>query len=285
MQPEHTHTEGTFSANGLNLFTQSWQPAGNAKALVVIVHGLGEHSGRYTHVAEALVQHSYTVTALDLRGHGRSDADGGRCFVRSFNEYLDDVAAFIAAQRHNAPQGHLFVLGHSMGGLILTLLASEGRLDGVNGLILSGAGLKVNAEIPRWLLAISKVTSALIPRVPAARVDTKVISRDPAVVARYESDPLVFHGGVPMRTGKELLDAGARARTRLDQVRLPLLIMHGTEDRLIDPQGSRDLYAQAGASDKTLHLYEGYFHEILNEPQKERVLQDVLVWLDQRVEG
>lgn len=281
VDPMLRHNTHKFTApDGETLFEQWWRPQSDPKAAVVFVHGVGEHSARYTHVAHYLLEHGYAVNALDLRGHGRSG--GVRGFCRHFDDYIADVDLFLSRAAARTPDKPLFVLGHSMGGAIVTLLWLKHR-PAVQGLILSSAALKTNVELPPLLLRSSKILSALLPRVPTVRLDSKLISHDPAVVETYDNDPLVFHRGLLARTGAELLQAFERIDAQMEDLTPPLLILHGTDDQITDPAGSQALYARAGATDKTLKLYDGFYHELLNEVEKERVMADIVAWLDARV--
>jgi alpha-beta hydrolase superfamily lysophospholipase len=272
------HNEGTFvSKDDVKLFEQYWQPANELKANIIIIQGLAEHSGRYVHVAEYLVNHGYAVATFDLRSHGQSD--GKKTFIRSFDDFLSDVDLFLKRVRERHPNQKLFLLGHSMGGTITTLFALT-RTPDVKGLILSSATLKLSDTISPFLVRISAVLGMLAPKLTTITIDSSAISRDPDVVKKYDTDPLVYRGGIPARTGAEFNRAIKLIQGQMELVTLPLLILAGTADRLSDPAGSQQLYERAQAKDKTLKLYEGFYHEILNEPEKEMVLSDIVRWLD-----
>ncbi len=274
------HEEGTFKTNdGLKLFEQSWQPAKNAKAVIVIIHGYAEHSGRYAHVAQYLVNYGYAVAAFDLRSHGKSD--GKNTFIHSFDEFLSDVDLFLKRVQERHPNKKLFLLGHSMGGTITTLFAIT-RQPEVKGIILSSATLKLSDAISPFLTRISAIIGKILPKLPTIKVDCNVLSRDPEVVKKYDNDPLVYRGGIPVRTGAEFNRAIKLIQRQMENVTPPLLILTGTADRLSDPAGSQQLYERAQSKDKTLKLYNGFYHEILNETEKERVLGDILEWLEVR---
>ena len=271
--------EASFAAgDGLRLFERRWLPGGEPRAALAIVHGYAEHGGRYVHVGEALAGRGYAVFAFDLRGHGRSE--GPRAFVRSFGEYLADVRVFLDRVSAAVPGRPLFLLGHSMGGTIVALAAVVAPPP-VEGVLLSGAGLTL-AGAPLPLQAAMLALGRLAPRLPLRRLAAADVSRDPDVVRRYAEDPLVYRGR--MRAG--LVAAMIRAVRRIDagmeDVTLPLLIMHGTADALTQPEGSRELYRRARSADKTLKLYEGLYHEILNEPERAQVVDDIAGWLDAR---
>jgi lysophospholipase len=276
---EMQRSEGTFeTAGGMRLFERSWLPDGKTKGALVIVHGYAEHSGRYDYVGGWLARRGYAVHALDLRGHGRSE--GERVFVRSFNEYLDDVDAFIARVRegHGAMPS---LLGHSMGGTIVALAAVTRRSD-VRGLLFSGAGLTAPAKTPRLVTRILLLLGRFTPRLRLRKLEAASVSRDPKVVARYDSDPLNFRGKMPAGLVAAMIRAARVIEERMEAVDQPLLIMHGTADALTRPEGSEALYRRAISADKTLKLYEGLYHEILNEPEKDQVLADIAAWLDAR---
>jgi alpha-beta hydrolase superfamily lysophospholipase len=275
-------SEGTFEpSGGLRLFERSWLPDGEPKCAIVIVHGYAEHSGRYDYAGGWLAERGYAVHALDLRGHGRSE--GERVFVRSFNEYLDDVDAFIARVRERHGGATPWLLGHSMGGSIVALSAVTRRPD-VRGLLLSGAGLKATSHTPWIVTRIILLLGRFAPRLRLRKLAAADVSRDPEVVALYDSDPLNFRGKMPAGLVASMIRAGRVMEQRMDTVDGPLLIMHGTEDALTNPEGSRELYRRAASTDKTLKLYEGLFHEILNEPEKDQVLADIAGWLDARTD-
>lgn len=274
-----SHSTGTYeSDDGLRLFEQGWSPAGNPKAVVAIVHGYGEHSCRYVHVAEELTRNGYAVSTFDLRGHGQSQGDP-RTFIRSFEEHLDDLEDFLSRVRERHPGRPLFLFGHSMGGTISTLFAIA-RQPEIRGLLLSGASLKLSNKYSPSLITLAKIISALFPKLPLLKLDASAVSRDPEVVRDYVRDPLVHHGGIPARTGAEMNRAMELIRQQMEALEVPLLILHGTGDLLADPEGSRQLYDRSQSVDKDLRLYEGLYHEILNEPEKAQVLADMVGWLD-----
>lgn len=272
------HVESSFvGAEGLRLHTQAWLPAGEPVGAVVIAHGLAEHSGRYGELVARLLQRDYAVHSFDLRGHGRSP--GPRAYIGRFaylvadlNTCLDSVAA-----RH--PGKPLLLLGHSMGGAIAFACALDRQQD-LGGLILSAPALGAEPGVPKIQIAVARLLSRVLPRVGAITLPADAISRDPAVVRDYEQDPLVYRGPVPARTAVELLDAMSRFAARAAELRLPVLILHGTADRLISIAAARPVYERIGSADKTLRLYPGLFHEIFHEPERDAVFADLEAWLD-----
>lgn len=275
----HTHAEAKLAtSDGTVLYTQSWR-ASQTKAIIVLVHGMAEHSGRYRHVGETLAAHGYTVHTMDLRGHGQSP--GKRMLFRQIEEQSNDVAVFLKWVRQQDPTGPLFLLGHSMGGLIVTYYVLTQSPD-LRGVILSGPALKLR-DVSPFLVAVGRVLAHLMPTLPLAVLEHNAISRDPAVVQASAADPLVYQGGIPAATGLAMVQAVAYVQSQMEAFRLPLLIVQGTADRIVDPEGSKQFYARAGSSDKTLKLYEGLFHEVLNEPEKEQVMAEIIEWLDKRI--
>ena len=247
---------------------------------MVIVHGINEHSGRYGRLAGDLNRHGYAVYAMDLRGHGRSER-AARVSVRWFDEYLDDVEILLERVAARQPGKPLFLLGHSMGGAIVTLLGIE-RQPPVRGLVLSSPSVVVGGGVFPMLRRLASLVGFVWPTLRLVRLGCWYISRDPAVIEAFKNDPLVFHDRFPVRTGAEILRAAKRIQRGMERLQLPLLILHGTKDVVTDAEGSRLLAARAGSSDKTLRLYEGLYHEVFSEPEREQVLADMLAWLDAR---
>lgn len=275
------HTEGTFRAfDGETIYHQAWLPEGELRAAVLLVHGLGEHSGRYDHVARTLVDAGFAVHALDHRGHGKSS--GKRAFVEHYDEFLRDLHRFrtIVASEH--PGRPLVVLGHSMGGN-LAMSYVLGNQDGIAALVLSGPALQVGDDFSpvqlKLLGAISKVAPGLRPQ----GLSADAISRDPDVVEAYRNDPLVYTGKISAGLGAALIGAMQSFPDRYEQLHLPVLVLHGTDDQLADVAGSRELEAKAVNADLTAHYYEGLYHEVFNEPEQDRVLADLTAWLDAHV--
>jgi len=272
--------ESSFAgACGLEIFWQTWQPDGDPRAVVVIAHGAGEHSGRYAHVAQRLVDEGYAVYAIEHRGHGRSQ--GPRALIdRIANAVADlDKLVTLAAEAH--PGAPVFLVGHSMGATISLsyALAHQRRLA---GLILSGPLAALEA-VPAPMRLTARTLSALAPRTPLIAIDATLVSRDPAVVRDYQSDPLVHHSKLPARTVVELADAIEAFPEAVAAITVPTLIMYGTDDGLCPPRGSVMLSERIGSPDKTLKAYQGLYHEILNEPEREQVLDDLCSWLSARV--
>jgi alpha-beta hydrolase superfamily lysophospholipase len=278
------HLEGQFAGvGGLSVYWQCWrQEALQTRAVIVISHGAGEHGGRYRRVAEHLSTHGYPVYAIDHRGHGRSQ--GPRAFVDRLQNAAADLDELVDLAHNEHPEDPLFLLGHSLGGTIALLYASDfqSKLD---GLILSGPVVVLDpAPSPPVRLA-ARALSVLAPRIPAFGVDPVVISRDRSEVEAYRTDPLVHHRKLPLRTVAEIAAAVQEFPRLLPGLELPLLLLHGSEDRLAPVAGSRMVYERAGSKDRSLKIYDGLFHEILNELEEDRsrVLNDITAWLELRV--
>ncbi len=275
-------TEASGSFGGVlqrRIFWRSWTPdEAPARAVIVLVHGLGEHSGRYDHAVARLLGEGYAIHTLDHRGHGRSD--GSRAFIEDIDHAVADVDTLVDRAVAAQPGVPVFMLGHSMGGLISVryALAHQDRLA---GLILSATLAQLDA-VPRGLELVARALSVIAPRAPLIAIDHGLVSRDPAVVEAYRSDPLVHHGKVPARTAVQLADAVERFPSTVGAITVPTLILYGTADALCTPAGSVMLGERIGAVDKTVHAYDGLFHEILNEPERDTVLDDIVGWLDTR---
>jgi acylglycerol lipase len=263
-------------AAGADIFWQAWLPAAGPRAVVVIAHGGGEHSGRYAQVAARLNAAGYAAYALDHRGHGRST--GRRALIDRLDNVLADLDTFVALVAAGHPGRPLYLLGHSLGGTFAIAYAVR-REERLAGLLLSGPVAALEAASPA-LRRVARLLSVVVPTLGVYRVDPSRISRDPAVVQAYRDDPLVHHGALPVRTVAEVGTAVERFPAQVPRLRLPLLVMHGGADSIAPPSGSRMVHQRAGSPDRTLRLYDGLYHEILNEPERETVLGDVVGWLD-----
>ena len=271
------HREGTFTGlRKLDLYYQCWLPDGEPRAVLLVVPGLAEHSGRYTNLVDYFVSRCYALYGLDHRGHGRSE--GLRCYVERFSDFVDDLKTFFDLVRAEHEGVSVFLVGHSMGGTIAAAYAIQHQ-EGPAGLILSGATCKVGSSITPGQILAARVLSAVAPKVGVSAIDASAVSQDPAVVDAYVNDPLVYRGKVRARLGAEFLRTLQALPELMPQISLPILIMHGKADRLSDPEGSRMLYERVASRDKTLRLYEGFYHEIFNEPGRGQVFADMEAWL------
>jgi alpha-beta hydrolase superfamily lysophospholipase len=272
------HSEGNFvTPDAVTIYHQAWLPDGDPKAVVILLHGLAEHSGRYTHVAKALTDAGYAVHALDHRGHGRSD--GKRTYVKSYAEYQRDILQFRRLVELRHPDLPLFVLGHSMGGN----LALGHVLDhqaGVRGMALSAPALAPGTSLSPTKIRLAKLLGKIAPGLRPEQLSADAISRDPAVVAAYVADPRVFNGKVTAGAAAALLASMESFPARYTELRLPILLQHGTADALVDIAGTRQLEAGAVNAKVTTHYYDGLYHEVFNEPEQAAVLADTVAWLD-----
>ena len=271
--------EKVASKGGVEVLIRSWRPSVPARAVVAIVHGVKSHGGYYGWAAEELAAAGYAVYALDLRGRGKSD--GERLYIDDLDEYLGDVGTLIGLAASREPGLPVFLLGHSAGGVISCVytLDHQARLA---GLVCESFAYKVAA--PRFVLTLVKWISRFAPRLPVLRLKTADFSRDPAAVKAMVDDPLGVHGEAqPARTVAQLVGGTERLEREFSRITLPVLILHGTADRVTNPAGSREFYAAAGSGDKTLKLYDGHAHDLLNDLGRERVMADIRGWLDARV--
>jgi len=269
--------ETIFSTpDNFEIFEQTW-PCKEAKGVVLITHGVAEHSSRYAHVAQSLVEAGYTVVGFDLRGHGKSS--GKRNYINSFQEYLNDLQEVLKRTKSSYPELPLFLFGHSMGGAIVTLFAIE-RNPKVKGLLLSAPSVKISDDISPFLQKVSGLISAILPKLPVVKLASADISKDPKVVEDYDQDPLNYRGGILARTGAEMLNTTKIIGTHANAIQLPVFIMHGSSDKLADVTGSEMLYAKVSSTDKSLKIYKGLYHEILNEPEQDEVKLDMINWLN-----
>lgn len=272
--------ESLIGQLNIRLSTIKSQPDGPPKAVAIVAHGYAEHMGRYHHVIEALNQHNYVVFMLDHRGHGESE--GPRACVEKFDYFVEDLHLLVQKAQRAYPDLPLFMVAHSMGGLIGTAYAI-GYQSYLDGLVLSGPALHVGDDVPTFLKTISKYLAKFVPNLGLLPKEDGVLSRDPDVERRFRADPLCYNGKMKARMGYELMIAAQQACDKMAQLSLPLLIMHGSVDKLTNPSGSKQLYAEAQSTDKTLKLWPDYFHEIFNDVGKEEVLAFMLEWLDERV--
>ena len=277
------HPEGYFKGvQGANLYYQGWLPEGRSVAVVLIVHGLAEHSGRYGNVVDHFVPLGYAVYGFDHPGHGRSD--GPRAYVERFQDFLAPLQVFLGRIRDWQPETPIFLVGHSLGGLISAAYLLD-QPDEPVGAILSAPSVKMPGSVSPLTLMTGKVLSALLPRLGLVRLEAEGVSRDPAVVLAYRQDPLVFTGKITARLGTELLQAMGRVLAEARKIRRPLLILQGAADKLVDPRGAQVLFDRVGSVDKTIKVYQGLYHEVFNEPEHDQVLGDVEKWLAGQLES
>jgi len=271
--------ESSFEGvGGLKIFTRAWQPEGKARGVIVISHGFNSHSGQYLWAGEQFAAHGLAAYALDHRGRGQSE--GERFYVEKIEDFTDDLATFINAAKAEHPGLPVFLLGHSAGGVISCVYALDHQ-DEIDGLICESFAYEL--PVPGLVLSFLKGLSHLTPHTQVFALDNHDFSRDPAVVETMNNDPLIKGESQPTQTAAVLVKAAERLREEFPKITLPVLILHGTEDKATKPSGSRHFYEQAGSTDKTLKLYEGHFHDLLNDIDKEIVLADIQNWIDERI--
>ena len=259
------HEEGTFEGKGgLSIFHQQWLPDRDARAALLIVHGYGDHSGRYGNVVDEFVPRGFAVYALDNRGHGRSE--GERVHVDHFDDYVADLKTYFD-QIRAATDIPIYLLGHSMGSFIAVSYAARYQ-DELRALILSGGGMGRKRD---------RGSAQLMSDLAAT------VSKDPAVVQAYRDDPLVYHGSPPESRRAAMATLREDMPGLVAAIRLPVLIVAGGASPLGDGEGSQQLYDQVSSEDKTLKLYDGLLHEIFNEPERDQVFADMLAWLESRL--
>jgi alpha-beta hydrolase superfamily lysophospholipase len=268
--------QATFRGAGdLTISYRSWRTTGRPRGVVVIVPGFNSHSGYYGWVAEQLVELGLSVYAVDLRGRGKSD--GERFYVAQFSDYLSDVAGMVSLATVREPGLPVFILGHSAGGVVSCLYTVDHQSE-LAGLICESFAFQTPA--PEFALAVLKGLGHVFPHAHVLRLKNEDFSRDPAVVAAMNADPLIAHETQPTQTVAELVRADERLKNDFSRITIPVLILHGTADKATKPSGSQAFFDAAGSKDKTLKLYEGHFHDLLNDVDKEIVMADVTKWID-----
>ncbi len=274
-------TEGNFkSIRDLNIYYHGWLPDGDVKAVLFLVHGVGEYCERYTNLINHFVPLGYAVYGLDHIGHGKSG--GEREMVVRFEDFTEPLLTYYKMVKGWHPQQPIFIYGHSMGGLITSFHLLEHQAD-FKGAIISAPAVKVPDNISPLVIAIGNLLSTIAPKAGLIGLDTSYLSHDKAVVDAYNADALVFHGKMPARLSAEMLRAMSRVTAEAGKISLPLFILQGSADKIVDPAGAPLLYEKAGSKDKTLKVYEGLYHEVHNEPERDTMFKDMETWLQARV--
>lgn len=268
--------EGQFYHGRRRIFYQAWLPSMAIKSVLVIVHGLGEHSGRYARLAGHFTALGHAVYGFDLIGHGRSE--GLREYVDDFSDFTDPLAAYcrqISIWHQGTP---LFVIGHSMGSLIAARCLLDGGIDPV-GVIFSAPSIKADDSVSKVVIWVGKCLAVIAPKFRIMSLDSSSISRDPDVLAACRNDPLVYPGKLTAKLGAELLKAMREVQTRVADLNVPMLVLQGGGDRIVNPAGAIWLHENAGSIKKTLKIYPHLYHEVFNEPEYALVFKDVETWL------
>lgn len=271
------HQEGFFEGvRGTRIYHQCWLPVSEPKAVLMIVHGLGEHSGRYLNVVNHFVPMGFAVYGMDHPGHGKSE--GTRKYVDRFEDFIDNVKAYFDRIQGWLAGKPVFLVGHSMGGLIGAVYLLDHQA-GLKGAILSGPSVKIPGNISPLTVFIGKMLVALMPRLGLIKTAPEGVSRDPAVVKAYIDDALVYKGKTTARLAAEMLKAMQRVSSEAGKITLPILILQGGADWIVDPAGARMLYELVSSADKEIKVYDGLYHEVYNEPEHPQVLRDVELWI------
>lgn len=274
-----THATGTFQGvGGVQLFEQSWRPNEPPRAVLVAMHGLKDHSTRYGAWARRLVGRGFAVHAFDMRGHGHSS--GHRATLDSFDDLTGDLDLFMGRVRAQHPGLPVFLVGHSVGGAIVTLYTLQRRPE-LAGLVVMAPALRVDRSPIE--AAATPLAAAMLPNFPVVNTPDEDFCRDPEVVREMGADPLVYHSVGPARTAAALVDAIGRIWEHADELDVPLLGLHGTVDRLTDPRGTAELVRRARRRDSTLLLYRGLVHDLIHEPEREQVMDDMERWLEEHL--
>jgi acylglycerol lipase len=275
------YSQSTFKGQrDVELFCQSWLPQGDPSAVVVIAHGIAEHSSRYSRFANFLASGNLAVYSFDYRGHGKSPGQKG--YVEHFSYFEKDLSGFVNLVTGLYPQKKIFLFGHSMGAIVSLAYAAEYPVQ-LAGLIVSGTALRIRPALPTVFRATLLLLAAAFPRMPFSKLESSTLSRDRGVVDSYDHDPLVFRGKLTARIAIELVWEMRRVEKLLPRIRLPIYIVHGGEDHLSLPEGARLVFDRVGSKDKEIKLYPGLFHEILNEPENQTVMEDIGDWLKRRL--
>ena len=279
METNYQPLTATFNASdGHKIFYRNWKSSASPKAVVVIVHGFNSHSGYYQWTAGQLTDSNYEVYAIDLRGRGKSD--GERFYISDYNDIIEDIDLLVSIAKNAHPDLPLFVLGHSAGGVLSCMYMLEHQ-DRVNGFICESFAYQIPA--PDFALAVLKGISHLAPHAHVLKLKNEDFSRDAATVDFMNNDPLIAHEVQPTKTVQQMVLVDERLKKEFPQITVPVFIIHGTADKATKPEGSKFFYDHAGSEDKTLKIYEGYYHDLLNDLDRKVVIRDIIEWLDKRI--
>lgn len=276
------HLETTYDTHdGKKLYLQAWM-SDSPKASLLLVHGLGEHSSRYVHLVEKLVEAGVSVFTFDGRGHGKSADDKPDAFFESYRDYLKDIDTLFGKVKSYVPGVPAFIYGHSMGGGMVASYVLDYKPE-ARGIILSSPAIKEAEGTSKFLIAMGGLMSKYFPRFKALKLDASKISRIPEEVDKYLNDPLNYTDPIPARTGNELLSMMRMIQDKASQFDLPLLIIHGSADGLTNPKGSEILADKAISSDKILKIFPGGYHELINDSDRDEVTEVILKWIVERI--
>lgn len=272
-----TLTESVFHlSSGHNLATYHKKPAKDHHKAIILLHGYAEYTDRYRSFITRLSNEGYHVFAIDHVGHGRSS--GTQALISSVSDLTSDVSEWFVTLKQNYPEMQWYVFGHSMGGGIAIDFALKHQSE-LKAMILSAPLIVLPDTVPEFVKGIGRIIAKIVPSLPLIPLDADALSRDPGVVKRYLSEPRVYSGRVKAGTAIALDSFATKIQQRLSEIDLPFWVGHGTLDRVTDPAGSKMLRQRSTSTDKTYKAYNGLFHELLNEPESEVVIHDILHWL------
>ena len=271
-------TEEWLDSTGGRILTRYWEPKDRPRASLVMCHGVNSHGGQYIRAGEIFAGRGYAATTLDLRGRGQSD--GERFYIENVSEYVTDLALTIEHARARHPDLPVYLLGHSAGGVTSVSYALDYQ-ERIAGLICESFAFRVYA--PDFGLTLLRAASHIAPRLPVLKLKMEDFSRDPAWVAELNADPLCKGEKQPIGTVAALVRAGQRFEKEFGTITLPVLIMHGTADKATRPDGSKQFFDETGSSDKELKLYDGYYHDLLNDIGREQIFDDIDSWIGARL--
>jgi len=276
------YAESNFiTPDNFQIFTNSWLPEGDAKAVVIMVHGHAEHVGRYAHIGEFLAENQYAVFGLDHRGHGRSS--GLRIFFETISQPVEDLKYYLDRIQQQHPDKKMFIYAHSMGTLIALMFALKHQ-DLLAGLIVSGTAIHAHTTVPALIITGGRIVSQLAPKARLIRLGegAEDLTHDEAAIENLRNDPLVDRGNMRIGMAATLIDTGIAVEAKTTSLRLPLCMIHGADDKITPLSGAQHLYVHASSTDKTLKIYPNMRHEPHHEIGKEAVLEDLRQWLDER---
>lgn len=273
--------EDFFDIKGEKFYRRTWIPENtNIVANLLLIHGYGEHCARYDHLCGELNSYGIRVFSYDQRGFGRSP--GKRAWINNFEDLLSDLECFISLVSSELNSKPTFVMGHSMGGMVLARYVETRDNLPFKGLIFSSPFLAVNEDVPKFLISISGVIARLLPFLPVSKVDNTGLSKDPEVVRKADEDPLCYHKSVKAWTGNVFLEVIRQIREEMNKISLPLIIFHGKKDRIVPYMGSVTLYQNVSSKDKTLELFEKGYHELWNDYEKKEFIRKIVEWMKER---
>ncbi len=259
---------------GLNIFMRTWLPDGNTRGIIVIAHGLNSHSNYYQWTAEQFTAQNYAVYAPDQQGRGQSE--GERFYTDNIYDAVTDIDYVVELAKKAEPNLPIFILGHSAGGVLACLYTLEHQ-EKLNGLICESFAFKVPA--PDFALSVLKGVSHIAPHLHTIKLKNEDFSRDPEAVAVMNNDPFIADESQPSKSMEQLVKADERLEKEFSKITLPVFILHGTDDKATKPSGSQFFYDNATSTNKTLKFYEGHYHDLLNDLDKEIVMNDILDWV------